>query len=126
MKQKWLVLLADVALLTLVLLAPSLSQWMLDQWEDCPVAEMGWLCPSCGGTRCVQALSQGHIGQALQSNWYVCLLLVYGCIWMGMVNLAALFRIEWAKRMATWMCKPWILATLFSGFALFGVLRNVF
>lgn len=126
MKRKQTVLLVlDVVFLLLVMLAPKLSGWMLGSWEDCWVAEMGFLCPACGGTRCVQFLSQGRIREALQSNWYLCLLLLYGGVLLCMANLAVLFRVEFAEKAMRKMGNHWVLIGLFAGFALFGILRNV-
>ena len=123
-RKEWILLVSDIALFALVLASPKIAEWMLGWVQDCWVAEMGLLCPACGGTRCIRFLSQGRILEAIQSNWYVCLLLLYGGVLLGLTNLAVLFRVEFARKAVKKLCNSWVLIVLFAGFAVFGVLRN--
>ncbi|GAA1825724.1 DUF2752 domain-containing protein [Nesterenkonia flava] len=55
---------------------------MLSLIPPCGIYESyGVLCPGCGGSRAVQALSSGNVFAAVQSNIWV-VLLVLGAIWL--------------------------------------------
>lgn len=47
----------------------------------------GLACPVCGGTHAVQALMRGDIWGALNYNWFVILLLLYGAVVWLLANI---------------------------------------
>lgn len=123
-RKKTILLLADLGLVAAVLATPWLTGWMIDSWPACWATEFGWLCPACGGTRCVRFLAQGRIWEALQSNWYMCLLLAYGGTLLVLAHLAVFARLRVAKKAVNVLCKDAVPVALCVGFALFGILRN--
>lgn len=123
-RKQTILLLADLCLLALVLAVPRLTNWMLESWPDCWVTKAGLLCPACGGTRCVRFLAQGRIWEALQSNWYMCLLLAYGGVLLLLSHFMVFSRMTIAGKALRILIKNAVLISLCVGFAIFGILRN--
>lgn len=117
-------LLLDLGILLLILLAGPLSAWMLDVLPGCFVAELGYLCPACGSTRCVQALSRGELALAFSLHPMLCISLVYLTVLLLFLHL----RVLWGKRWCSCIfagLTHWKTISLWGlCYALFGILRN--
>lgn len=121
----WQLLLLDGVLLTLAGLARPLSRWMLAALPDCYVAQMGFVCPACGGTRAVAALCRGDLLNAVELNALVVLLIVYAVLIVVAFHIEVLFRQGWARTVRIRMLDyrviiGWAVATV-----LFTFLRNI-
>ena len=92
-------------------------------YPQCPLYQLtGILCPACGATRAVSALTSGHLGAAVHDNvLLVALVPVLAAVWLGWMLRSAgysgrLTRLRWPPRMQVVM--PVLLV-------LFGVVRNL-
>ena len=121
----WQLLLLDGVLLTLVGVARPLSRWMLSTLPDCYVAQMGFVCPACGGTRAVSALCRGDWLAAVELNALVVLLVAYVVVAAVAFHIEVLLRQKWARAIRTHMLDyraviGWAIAAV-----LFCILRNI-
>ena len=125
MKRKYILLL-DAGILALIPVAVLLAKWMLKALPDCMFMRVGFLCPACGGTRCLIQLGRGNFLQALQLNPYFFFTawLVFGLL--VLVNVWAFSGGNRGGALLRNILRPRWLIVWAVGFVLFGVLRNVF
>lgn len=123
-KKRMLLLLGDLAILALVLLIPRISQFLLRAGPPCIFARWGFLCPSCGATRCVRFFFTGRFSQAFALNPFIFLLIIYAIIWLILVNIGCFTRWKPAQKVSAFMVSPGIVISFAIAFALFGILRN--
>ena len=121
----WQLLLLDGVLLTLAGVARPLSRWMLSALSDCYVAQMGLVCPACGGTRAVAALCRGDLLTAMEMNALVVLLIAYAVLAAVAFHIEVLFQQKWARAIRTRMLDyraiiGWAIAAV-----LFCIWRNI-
>ena len=121
----WQLLLLDGVLLTLAGLARPLSRWMLVALPDCYVAQMGFVCPACGGTRAISALCRGDLLAAVELNALVVLLIVYAVLIVVAFHIEVLFRQGWARIMRIRMLNYRVIIGWAVVAVLFCVLRNI-
>lgn len=76
-KTKKQLLLMDAILLAGALLAPVVARWMLDALPDCRFQQLGFVCPTCGGTHCVFAFFRGQFGEAFAFHPVIFCMLLY-------------------------------------------------
>lgn len=118
------ILLVDFGLLAIAALAWPLSSWMLRSLPPCPFPAMGFLCPACGGTRCIRNLLQGQLAAAWNSNPFFLVLIVYVAAALGLLNVGVLFdhtpTYRLAKKLLSWQFV--VIAAIL--FAIFGIARN--
>ena len=81
----------------------------------------GLNCPGCGGTRCVLALSQGQVGEALHHNPLVFCLLPLYLVWAG----HNLYRGTTGRILPRLRLGGTALIGLLIVVILFGILRNL-
>ena len=121
----WQLLLLDGVLLTLAGVARPLSRWMLSALSDCYVAQMGFVCPACGGTRAVAALCRGDLLAAVELNALVVLLIVYAVLIVVAFHIEVLFRQGWARTIHVRMLNYRVIIGWAVVAVLFCVLRNI-
>jgi hypothetical protein len=123
--KKSYVFLLDGALLVLGLAAGWLTGWMLSAIPDCPVMQFGFLCPACGGTRCVRYFFSGQFAQAFTMNPFVFVLIWYLCAALVLLNIGVLLKLPKAEKIAIRMTdwRAVIVAAVL--FAVFGIVRNL-
>ena len=124
MRKKHVIVL-DIIVLALALAARLLTGWMLELIPDCPFAKLGWLCPACGGTRCVRYFVGGDFASALAMNPFFFVLIWYLGAALVLLNIGVLLKKPKtqaiALRMTDW--RAVIVAAVL--FAVFGVARNI-
>lgn len=125
MDKKIRVMLLDGALLIAATMVGPVTQWMFWALPDCAAAKIGLLCPSCGGTRCVQAFFGGEFSAAFSFNPFFFVLIWYLGAALGLLNVGVLLRVKWAEKAARIMTgwQAVIIAAIV--FAIFGVARNI-
>ena len=121
--RRWILLL-DGGLLALVLVAGSLTKWMIRVIPTCPVARVGYQCAACGSTRCVLALTQGNVTGAFAAHPLLCLLLLYGAVGLVALNLAA-FGLEKGRRIFHRMVNYRVVIAWAVAYGIFGLVRNI-
>ena len=124
-RTSWQLLLLDGVLLALVGLALPLSRWMLAALPDCYVAQMGFLCPACGGTRAVSALFRGDLIAAVRFNPFVVLLIAYAVLAVVVFHVEVLLRQRWARAIRTRMMDYRVIIGWAVAAVLFTILRNI-
>lgn len=84
----------------------------------------GILCPSCGGTRCIQSLLQGDIVSAFHYNFVITFVAIYLVI-LNIVYLINRNKDE-EKKVLTWIYpKYWYTIVLAVILIIYTVLRNL-
>ena len=91
------ILLADAIFAFLALSAPGIAALMIDNISSCPFSEIGILCPTCGGTRCVQSFFNGDISKAFKYNEFITVFIFYVIAILVIANLYCLFDIKKLK-----------------------------
>lgn len=125
MNKKRFVLLLDGTLLILAAAAVPVTQWMFRNLPDCAAAEIGLPCPSCGGTRCVQAFFSGDFAAAYSFNPFFFVLIWYLGTALALLNVGVLLEIKWAEKAARIMTGWQAVVIAAVAFAIFGLTRNM-
>ena len=117
------VLIADGILALLLLFASTIASVMINNIPPCAFAEMGILCPACGGTRCVESFFSGRIAEAFDYNGFFTVLIFYSAVLLIVINLYCLFDFKRLKGVIKIMSgyKTIIVAAVL--FAVFGFIR---
>ena len=123
-KRRHILLLDGLALL-LVLIGRALTGWMIEkEITPCIYLQKGFLCPACGGTRCVDHLLKGDLLQAFQMNPYI-FCTVFLCAGVVIfLNITAFTKKHRGEKLLQLVLKPRWLIVWSVGFAVFGILRN--
>ena len=126
MIKRWQILLIDGAILGMIPLLAAISDFMLqNNLGYCPFREGGFLCPTCGGTRCVYYAMQGDFARAFSFNPYFFLTACYAGGLLIFLNIAVFTKKQSLIAVLKKLIGPifWILWA--SGLAIFTILRNV-
>ena len=112
-----------IVFLTLLLIYLASQNIFSQQGNICIVKEkIGILCPSCGATRCVEALAKGNVKQALFYHPIFTCLIFYLCF----VNLIYIINIFKEKHIMEWIypkTKFWIIFCII--LIIFTIARNI-
>lgn len=90
----WLLITADLLIIPFCVLCKHISEHMLQQDGVCIWTLMGIQCVTCGGTRLVNALLNGHILQALKYNPLIFLTIL--CLFVSYI----LLHLWWIKNIS--------------------------
>ena len=123
-KKTLFVLLLDVAMVAVAFGAGVVTDWMMGSLPACPVAELGFLCPACGGTRCVRYLFSGQLAAAFAVNPFFFALAWYLFGALLLLNIGVLLKVRWAERTAIRMTDWRAVIVAAVCFTVFGILRN--
>jgi hypothetical protein len=86
--------------------------------------EMGFLCPSCGGTRAVRSFFELKFFDAFAYNAFVAFLLVYLFAIAVILNLAFVLNIQSFQKVLRLAVNYKVVIAFAGLYAVFGVLRN--
>ena len=124
-KERTLVLFADGILICVLFLLEKIVHLKNRVFpEECFYARKGILCPVCGGTKLVYALSKGRFVEAFFHNPYIFTVLVYGLILGVLLNLEFVFGLNGAKKIRKAVMHKAVLITLLAGYVVWALLRN--
>ena len=90
----WLLIAADLLIIPFCVLCKHISEHMLQQSGVCIWTLLGIQCVTCGGTRLVNALLNGHILQALKFNSLIFLTIL--CLFVSYI----LLHLWWIKNIS--------------------------
>ena len=85
----------------------------------------GIKCLTCGGTRCVNALSRGEISEAFTYNAFVPLAIIALIFILLLMNIAWIWRASWAETFLKKLCNLKLVTILSVVVALYALGRNV-
>lgn len=119
-----LTLAADAFCLLCALFFDKIAAFMLGDIPRCIVYRMGYLCPSCGGTRAVNYFFHGNFGLSFRHNAFFFVMIIYLLVFLLMLNLGYLFRRPFGVKAVRTMVNYRIVIAIVSCYALFGILRN--
>lgn len=120
------VCIVDFLAVALAFLLRPVTRIMFDSLPDCVFARMGFLCPSCGGTRCINQLSRGRLVEAFMYNPCVFLMVVYMLLILVVANLGYLFNVSMARKIFKAITNYKVIITIAVCYAVFGIIRNIF
>ena len=81
----------------------------------------GFLCPSCGGTRCVQNIMKGNLVEAFQSHIVFFIILVY----LISINIIYLINLNRKHKILTWLYpKLWHVIIFVIILIVYTIIRN--
>ena len=82
----------------------------------------GILCPSCGGTRCIINLFQGHFFEAFLYHLIFFIIIVY----LFIFNIIYLVNINRKEKIAKWIYpKPWMVICFTVLLVIYTIIRNM-
>ena len=127
--EKWkkaFVFALDFAALFVFIFAGRITAWMMREISPCGIYEKwGIKCLTCGGTRCVNALSRGEIAEAFGYNAYVPVAIVVTSVLIILLNLAWVLRMEKTEVFLKKLCDLKLVAVISIITALYIFFRNV-
>ncbi len=120
-----LTLAIDLLCLLCALFFRQIAAFMLGDVPRCIVYRMGYLCPSCGGTRAVNYFFHGNFALSFQHNPFFFVMIIYLLTLLLMLNLGYLFRVSFGVRaVRAMLCYKTVIAIV-AAYALFGIARNL-
>lgn len=124
-KKIGILFLCDLLLLSLGLVIRPIASAMITYLPDCVWGENAILCPSCGATRCVQALVSFQFSWAFSLNPFFFLLTFFLLFLWLMVHLEVLFQLPLAEKTRKLFANGKTVIILVFLWVAFGVIRNL-
>ena len=117
------VLILDAVVLFLIITGKSIASWMSTYFPKCIFYENGFICPSCGATRCINSILSFDFVNAFNFNPIIFVFAFYIAGLIMLVNLNYLFNIKMGKVMKLYI-SHWVFIGFSVAFAFIGVFRN--
>lgn len=125
LKQKKIIIaVIDFLVLVFAFFAKNIAYFMMDNLPACFVAEHGYLCPSCGGTRCVYNFFSGNFVTAFVFNPFLFLIIIYFLLLLVLLNLSFIFNNSLANNVLKVITDYRVIILIAVLFGIFGILRN--
>ena len=121
---KRMLLIIDGVLLALCVAAGPLARLLFALPTDCIVQRLGYLCPACGGTRCVLMLLQGNIFGAFRMNTYFFLTGFFALGVLLLLHISVFARVPIVTKICRGIFHPSVPIAWAIGLVIFGILRN--
>lgn len=123
MKRKKTVLILGTEIITFFLFVIFLNSKYIEKIPACWIYQTTtWLCPACGGTRCVINLFKGNWAEAFFSHN----LFFMGIVYLLVINVVYLINLEKEKKIATWVYPKYWYAIIFAILLIpYTILRNL-
>lgn len=122
--KKRLLIAAHILTVPALILLHLLSDGLLSTRRECSWRRIGALCPTCGGTHFVNALSRGDLLGALRYNAFLFLLTVFFILTLIFIDLSVWFDLSFPKKALKKMYSLPMLITLGVIMILYLILRN--
>ncbi len=82
----------------------------------------GFLCPSCGGTRCVVNFLQGNFKEAFNNH----IVFFLGILYLIVINIVYLINLNKKQKILEWIYpKYWFAIIFIIILAIYTILRNI-
>lgn len=121
----FLLLIADFLFIPICVLCEHLTDHMLSQSGVCIWTLMGIQCLTCGGTRLVNQLLNGHIFQAFQLNPFIFLTILCLCVSYILLHLWWIWDMPHARKILKHVFSKYGLLVYTVCMVLFLILRNI-
>ena len=114
----------DIGAALLALSAKPLAIVMMKIFPDCIFADIGIICPICGGTRAVINMFSGNFAAAWQSNAFFCVVGIFVVLLAVILNAELIFGAKWAKKLRKSLFTPRTVVAFAVAYVIFGAIRN--
>ena len=94
--------------------------------SECLIKRMGYMCPSCGGTRCLYNFFKGNFAEAFGYNQFIFFAIIYALVFVVFLNLRYLFGLRFPEKPIYYMSHPTTIIVLAITYIIFGISRNFF
>lgn len=123
MKIKKRILICGIEIIAFMVLLIFLNSKYLENIPSCWVYQTtGWLCPACGGTRCMINLFKGNWLEAFFSH----ILFFIGIVYVLVINVVYIVNLGKEKKIATWVYPNYWYAIIFAILLIgYTILRNL-
>ena len=118
------VLLLNTLIAVLFIVLRPLAAFMIQHFPTCPFFSHGIICPSCGGTRCIENLVNFHFEKSFQYHPYIFLVVCYCFVVWILLNLYCLLNIKPCLKILKAMTGFKVFYLIVFGYILFGILRS--
>lgn len=122
---KFGILILDTVILLVAILAFPLGKMLIDLPFDCYAQNLGYLCPSCGGTRAVLLLLRGDVWGAISMNAYFMVTGLIMALGVAFLHFSCFTDIKIFRKISRGLFHPYTAIAWALGFLLFGFLRNI-
>jgi hypothetical protein len=114
----------DALIAALALLAPFFATLMMSYIPTCVFYLRGFLCPTCGATRCVYSFFSGNLLTAFEYNQFIFILIFYLFFVLVLWNASVFFDNAKIGKACKAVTHPIAICSLAVLFAIFGIFRN--
>ena len=119
------VILIDILALLSFVFCYILSRLMHGRLPVCFIKEMlGFLCPACGGTRCVIAFTSIDFADSFKYNPYIFVTIIFMVIVLMFLNFTVFINSEACRNICRKVLNYRAIIFWAIGFAVFGIIRN--
>ena len=118
------VLLLNTLITALFIVLRPLAAFMIQHFPPCPFLAQGIICPSCGGTRCIENLVNFHFEKSFQYHPYIFLVACYCFVVWILLNLYCLLNLNICLKLLKSITGFKVFYTIICGYILFGILRS--
>ena len=122
--KKRLVLCVDALIAAFALLAPFFATLMMSYIPTCVFYRRGFLCSTCGATRCVYSFFSGNLATAFEYNQFIFILIFYLAFVLLVWNASVFFDNAKIGKVCKAVTHPIAICSLAVLFAIFGIFRN--
>ena len=117
-------IIVDIVFVALVPIFWLISKIMMMDSAVCAVRNSGYLCPACGGTRCVYYFMRLDFVSSFLANPYLFISAIAAAVLLFVYNVYILSKGKYLSKTYKVLFNPYYLIIWTVGFTVFGVLRN--
>ncbi len=117
-------IIVDIVFAAMLPILWGLSNLMLLDRTFCVFRKSGYLCPACGGTRCVYYFMRLDFVSSFLANPYLFISAIAAAVLLFVYNVYILSKGKYLSKTYKVLFNPYYLIIWTVGFTVFGVLRN--
>lgn len=115
----------DCIILSLAVVGFFLSHWMIENSPGCVFRKLGFLCPACGGTRCVRYFLEADFATAFRYNSYIFITIILAVIALVFLNITVFSKSKTCEKICIKLINYRTIILWAICFAVFGIVRNI-